>query len=266
VVRTALSWSPDGYEAQSSGQDLIESGRMRQPPDGGESHCPDAPDLSACSQCSVRPDDVNASSGRGPHSVYKYPCSSDSLHTPQNLNFWLLASYLSLSSLPFCIFLSYLRYFSSLFLFSFFFKKLLECYFFWKYEMHINCDITLYLFFTQVLFTAVILTNFCYPNKNIFRIFFGQNSCWIFCRIMSAGSPPRRVRQRLVEDRAAIQSKIMDRTVIAERNILRAYIMVPPLDNILAIIQTYNWGYLHSCACVVYTRLVKLFYANMEVV
>jgi hypothetical protein len=42
--------------------------------------------------------------------------------------------------------------------------------------------------------------------------------------------------------------------------------MVPPLDNILAIIQTYNWGYLHSCACVVYTRLVKLFYANMEVV
>jgi len=69
-----------------------------------------------------------------------------------------------------------------------------------------------------------------------------------------------------VEDRAAIQAKIMDRTVIAERNVLRADIMVPPLDNILAIIQTYNWGYLHSCACVVYTRLVKLFYANLEVV
>jgi hypothetical protein len=83
---------------------------------------------------------------------------------------------------------------------------------------------------------------------------------------MSAGSPPHRVRQRLVEDRAAIQAKIMDRTVIAERNVLPADIMVPPLDNILAIIQTYNWGYLHSCACVLYTRLVKLFYANMEVV
>jgi hypothetical protein len=27
-----------------------------------------------------------------------------------------------------------------------------------------------------------------------------------------------------------------------------------------------NWGYLHSCACVVYTRLVKLFYTNLEVV
>jgi hypothetical protein len=83
---------------------------------------------------------------------------------------------------------------------------------------------------------------------------------------MSAGSPPRRVRQRLVEDKAEFQAKIMDCSVIAERNMLRADIMVPPLDNILDNIQTYNWGYLHSCACVVYTRLVKLFYANLEVV
>jgi hypothetical protein len=58
----------------------------------------------------------------------------------------------------------------------------------------------------------------------------------------------------------------MDRTVIADQNVIRSDIMVPPLDNIHAIIQTYNWGYLHSCACVVYTRLVKLFYANLEVV
>jgi hypothetical protein len=65
-----------------------------------------------------------------------------------------------------------------------------------------------------------------------------------------------------VEDRAAIQAKIMDHSVIAERNVLRADIMVPPLDNILDIIQTYNWGYLHSCACVVYTKLVKMFYAK----
>jgi len=69
-----------------------------------------------------------------------------------------------------------------------------------------------------------------------------------------------------MEDRVAIQAKIMDRTVIAKRNVLQSDIMVPPLDNILAIIQTYNWGYLHSCACVVYARLVKLFYANLEVV
>jgi len=69
-----------------------------------------------------------------------------------------------------------------------------------------------------------------------------------------------------VEDRATLLAKTMDRTVIAERNVIRSDIMVPPLDNIHAIIQTYNWGYLHNCACVVYSRLVKLFYDNLEVV
>jgi hypothetical protein len=94
--------------------------------------------------------------------------------------------------------------------------------FFWEYEMHIDamlnvlglhCDITIYfhksfllLLFCQIF---VILTR-------IFLEYFSlENSCWIFCRIMSAGSPPRKVRQRLVEDRAAIQAKIMDRSVIA---------------------------------------------------
>jgi hypothetical protein len=65
-----------------------------------------------------------------------------------------------------------------------------------EYEMHISamlkflglsCDIILYLLFLQVLFTAVILPNFCYPNKNIFGIFFfgkflldllQNNVCW----------------------------------------------------------------------------------------
>jgi len=83
---------------------------------------------------------------------------------------------------------------------------------------------------------------------------------------MSAGSPQCRVRQTIVEDRATLQAETMDRTVFAERNVIRSDIMVPPLDSIHAIIQTYNWGYLHSCACVVYTKLVKLFYANLEVV
>jgi hypothetical protein len=96
--------------------------------------------------------------------------------------------------------------------------------------------------------------------------FFWEKFLLDFYRIMSAGSPPRRVCQRLEEDRAAFQAKVMDCTVIAEGNVLRADIMVPPLDNILGIIQTYNWGYLHGCACTVYTRLVKLFYANLEVV
>jgi hypothetical protein len=58
----------------------------------------------------------------------------------------------------------------------------------------------------------------------------------------------------------------MDRTIIAERNVVRVDIMVAPLDSIHDIIQTYHWGYLHNCACVVFIRLVRLFYANLEVV
>jgi hypothetical protein len=83
---------------------------------------------------------------------------------------------------------------------------------------------------------------------------------------MSAGSPQRRVRQRTEGDRAALRAKIMDCPVIVERNVVRSDIMVAPLDSIHDTIQTYHWGYLHSCACVVYTRLVRLFYANLEVV
>jgi len=58
----------------------------------------------------------------------------------------------------------------------------------------------------------------------------------------------------------------MDRPLIAKRNVVRSDIMVAPLDSVHDIIQTYHWGYLHSCACVVYTRLVRLFYTNLGVV
>jgi hypothetical protein len=58
----------------------------------------------------------------------------------------------------------------------------------------------------------------------------------------------------------------MNRSVIAKRNVVRADIMVPPLDSIHDIIQTYHWGILYNCACVVLTRLVRLFYTNLEVV
>jgi hypothetical protein len=34
----------------------------------------------------------------------------------------------------------------------------------------LSCNVILYLFYTNH-FTAVILPNFCYPNKNIFGIF-----------------------------------------------------------------------------------------------
>jgi len=51
----------------------------------------------------------------------------------------------------------------------------------------------------------------------------------------------------------------MNRSGIAERNVVRADTMVAPLNNIHDIIQTYHWGFLHNCACVVRTRLVRLF-------
>jgi len=103
-------------------------------------------------------------------------------------------------------------------------------------------------------------------NKIISFGLFLANLVVSFCRIMSAGSPQCRVRQRTEGDRAALRAKIMDRPVIAERNVVRSDIMVAPLESIHDIIQTYHWGYLHSYACVVYTRLVRLFYTNLEVV
>jgi hypothetical protein len=82
---------------------------------------------------------------------------------------------------------------------------------------------------------------------------------------MFAVSSQCRVRQRTEEDRSALQAKIMDRTVIVERNVVRSDIMVPPLDSIYDTIQTYHWGDLYTCSCVVLTRLVSFFYANLEV-
>jgi hypothetical protein len=57
----------------------------------------------------------------------------------------------------------------------------------------------------------------------------------------------------------------MDRTVIAERNVVRVDIMVPPLNSIHETIHHYQWTYLYTYACVVLTRLIQLFYANLEV-
>jgi hypothetical protein len=105
-----------------------------------------------------------------------------------------------------------------------------------------------------------------YTNKIISFGLFLANLVSLFCSIMSAGSPQRRVHQRTEGDRAALRAKIMDRPVIAERNVICSNIMVAPLDSIHDTIQIYQWGYLHSCICVVYTRLVILFYANHEVV
>jgi hypothetical protein len=45
---------------------------------------------------------------------------------------------------------------------------------------------------------------------------------------MSAISSQHWVRQRTKEEQSALQAKIMDRNVLVERNVVRAYIMEPP--------------------------------------
>jgi hypothetical protein len=122
------------------------------------------------------------------------------------------------------------------------------------------------VFFLWVVLSAVIMPNFLCALTISFLLDYLANLVGLFCRIMSAGSPPRRVHQRTKGDSVALRAKIMDRPVIAKRNVVRYDIMMIPLDSILETIQTYHWGYLHSCACVMYTRLVRLFYANFEVV
>jgi hypothetical protein len=105
-----------------------------------------------------------------------------------------------------------------------------------------NCDI-LCLYFYKSPFTAVILPNF-YPDltstfldyswQNLVGLFMQNHVCHQF---PAQGSPEDRGREEQ-------QAKIMDRTVIAERNVVRSDIMVPPLDSIYETNQTYNWGYL----------------------
>jgi len=63
-----------------------------------------------------------------------------------------------------------------------------------------------------------------------------ENLVGYFYRIMSDGNPQRKVQQRTKGDLAALRAKIMDRTVIAKWNVVRADIMVAPLDSIHDII------------------------------
>jgi K+-transporting ATPase A subunit len=60
------------------------------------------------------------------------------------------------------------------------------------------------------------MPNFWCDLTRIFLDYFLAILLVSFCRIMSAGNPQRRVRQRTEGDRAAIRAKIMDRPVIAE--------------------------------------------------
>jgi hypothetical protein len=142
-------------------------------------------------------------------------------------------------------------------------------------RVYMLCWIIWFCIFVGLYFLSVLKVPFyCRYNADFFLrtnkiISFGlflANLVGFFCRIMSAGSPQFGVCQRIEGDRAAFRAKIMDKPIIAERNVVRSDIMVAHLDSIHDIIQTYHWGYLHSCACVVYTGLVRLFYTNLEVV
>ena len=82
---------------------------------------------------------------------------------------------------------------------------------------------------------------------------------------MSENSSQRRLRIQPAEEVNERTARIMDRNVISERNILRADFMDRPLASLREILEHYHWGYLFSCACTVFTRLVRLFYANPEV-
>jgi hypothetical protein len=83
---------------------------------------------------------------------------------------------------------------------------------------------------------------------------------------MYVNSSQRRVRQRTKEDVAASKAKIMNKPVIPKRNVVKADILIAPLDVISEIIQTCHWGYLYNCAYIVLTRLVRELYAHLEVV
>jgi hypothetical protein len=58
--------------------------------------------------------------------------------------------------------------------------------------------------FAKVIFTAFILSNIFHNLTRMLFWIFAANLVGFLCRIMSAGSPPRRVCLRTMEDRAAI--------------------------------------------------------------
>jgi len=54
--------------------------------------------------------------------------------------------------------------------------------------------------------------------------------------------------------------------MIFERNVLKADVMVPPLDLIDLLIRENHWDYLYHYSGIVYPRLVKDFYGFLEVI
>lgn len=116
---------------------------------------------------------------------------------------------------------------------------------------------------------------YCHYNA---EFVFGTNKSLIFwtifftylvgycCRIMSDGSPQRRVWQGTKEDMAVFRAKNYEQARHCKAECCWVCIMVAPLDNIREIIQTDGCGYLHNYTCVILTRLVREFCAHLKVV
>jgi hypothetical protein len=146
-------WSPDRVGDLSSGQYLpyvrTQAGFIERTVTLNRS---DTRDQSASFRGSARPDVIKTPFGRGPHRGYKNPLLTALSTIPHKFYFWLIVSKLFVSSwLSFCIFLSHSKYFSVMLKF-----------------FGLNCDILCLYFYKSPFFTTVILSNFCYPNKNIF--------------------------------------------------------------------------------------------------
>jgi hypothetical protein len=131
--------------------------------------------------------------------------------------------------------------------------------------MLLDCYFSCVNFFGHPVYCRYNVKIFCGTNK-ISMVLFLATFGYFFCRTMSASRSQRRVGQRTEEGIAATRAKIENRQAIPERNVVRADVMVALLDIIADIIQTYHWGYLYNCACIVLPRLVREFYGNLEVV
>jgi hypothetical protein len=119
---------------------------------------------------------------------------------------------------------------------------ILESPFYYRYNAHFSVELTGFDFFFGNIFFA-----FCFKK-------------------MSSGSSQRKVRQRTEEGIAATRARMENRQVILDRNILRVDITVAPLNFIAQMIQDNHSGYLYSCACSVYPKLVRVFYGHLEVI
>jgi hypothetical protein len=62
---------------------------------------------------------------------------------------------------------------------------------------------------------------------------------------MYTSSSLHKVRQRAEEGIAASKARVETKTVIIERNFLRADIMAPPFDFIDQLIRENHWNYLY---------------------